>query len=89
MWKQKKNTSKIQELREVKREWPLPGSKTGKMEDECFEETLVWGETRTGLKKDAVIHFKGGMDQILRELCLASQLTRMAIMQHCHYDEPS
>ena len=85
MWKEcGGSTSKAEELREVKREWSVEGSKTGKMQDECFEERLAWGEGKMGLKKTAIIHFKGGVDQLFREVCLASTLTRLAIIQHGH-----
>ena len=36
VWKEGKGTLDM-ELCEIKREWPQPGSKTGKMLDECFE----------------------------------------------------
>ena len=75
------------ELYEVKREWPQPGSKTGKMLDECFEP-LVHAQSKFGIKKASVVTFKYGTgnDFFFRELVLASLLTSQFVMAFGHND---
>ena len=73
-----------EELYEVRRQGPVAGSKTGKMQDECCAERLMWGESKYAVKKVAVLHFRSGLDQMFQELCLASQLTRLAVVLHGH-----
>jgi hypothetical protein len=79
-----KNEWRPQALYEVERTWPKPGSKSGRKEHKVVGKKLVWGEHRGGLKKVAVIHMVGGIDQVFREYLLASQLTRLAIITHGH-----
>lgn len=67
-------------LYEVKKEWPLPGSKTGKKGDECFTKKLAWTELKMGMKKVAILHVAGGVDQVFREFILASWMTREMVM---------
>ena len=52
--------------------------------EEVFEEKIFWSEQRTALKKAAVFHFHGGVDQMFREFILASQLTRWAVQCFGH-----
>jgi hypothetical protein len=75
------------ELCEVKREWPQPGSKTGKMLDECLEP-IVYARTKTALKKALVVTFRYGcgLDFLFRELILASLLTRDLVLTFGHSD---
>lgn len=75
-WKQ----GTAEALYEVKREWPVAGSKTGKMMDECFPVKLAWTDLKMGLKKVAVLHVHGDVDQLFREYILASWMTREMVM---------
>ncbi|CAH0021540.1 unnamed protein product [Clonostachys rhizophaga] len=84
----KNGTSKFETvLCEVKREWPQPGSKTGKMLDECFEP-LVHVQSKIALKKTSIITFKYGTgeDFLFRELVLASELTSSFVLAFGHDD---
>jgi hypothetical protein len=77
-----RNERQPQTLYEVERTWPKPGSKTGKKMHKLVGRKLVWGEDKSGLKKVAVIHMVGGIDQVFREYLLASQLARLAIIMY-------
>ncbi|KAH7076958.1 hypothetical protein BKA63DRAFT_594588 [Paraphoma chrysanthemicola] len=65
-------------LYEYQKDWAKPGSRTGKRCDDARPMTkLVWGEKKKQGKLDSyTIHFKGGMDQVFREILLASQMAR-------------
>jgi hypothetical protein len=65
-------------LYEYRKDWAKPGSRTGKRCDDAKAMTkLVWGEKKKQGKLDSyTIHFRGGMDQVFRELLLASQMAR-------------
>jgi hypothetical protein len=65
-------------LYEYQRDWAKPGSRTGKRCDDAQPMTkLVWGEKKRKGKVDSyTIHFRGGMDQVFREILLASQMAR-------------
>ncbi|KAH5136546.1 hypothetical protein HBH70_120270 [Parastagonospora nodorum] len=69
-------------LYEYQRDWAKPGSRTGKRVDDARPMTkLVWGEKKKQGKLDSyTIHFKGGMDQVFRELLLASQMARQVCL---------
>jgi len=84
VWKQGKGTLET-ELCEVKREWPQSGSKTGKMQDECFEP-IVHMQSKFALKKTSVVTFRYGCgtDYLFRELVLASLLTYQFILGWGH-----
>jgi hypothetical protein len=84
VWKQGNSITQT-ELCEIKREWPKPGSKTGKMLDECFEP-IVHAQTKFALKKAAVVTFRYGCgeDFLFRELVLASLLTYMFVLGFGH-----
>ena len=84
VWKQGRGTLDA-ELCEVKREWPQPGSKTGKMLDECFEP-VVYAQTKFALKKTSVVTFRYGCgtDFLFRELVLASFLTYQIVLLFGH-----
>jgi hypothetical protein len=86
VWKQGKSLTQT-ELCEIKREWPQPGSKTGKMMDECFEP-IVHAQTKLALKKTSVVTFRYGCgeDFLFRELVLASLLTYMFVLGFGHND---
>jgi hypothetical protein len=84
VWKRGKSILET-ELCEVKREWPQPGSKTGKMLDECFEP-LVHMQDKFALKKSGVVTFRYGCgtDFLFRELVLASLLTCQFVLGFGH-----
>ncbi|KAF7675048.1 hypothetical protein GT037_006811 [Alternaria burnsii] len=64
-------------LYEYQQDWMKPGSRTGKRCDDAKPIKLVWGEKRRKGKVDSyTIHFRGGMDQVFREILLASQMAR-------------
>jgi hypothetical protein len=86
VWKQGKGTLET-ELCEIKREWPQPGSKTGKMLDECFEP-IVHIHAKFALKKTSVITFRYGTgeDFLFRELVFASMLTYQFVIGFGHDD---
>jgi hypothetical protein len=75
----------IENLHEVKREWPDPNSKTGKILDEVHSRRLVWGESKFAMSKVCTIHMVGGLDQMFREFLLASQVTKMLILLYGHH----
>ena len=75
----------VESLYEVESEKPNPQSKTGKIMDKTPGRPLMWGETKTALYKECTIHMVGGLDQMFRELLLASQVTRLLIRSHGHY----
>ncbi|KAH7388636.1 hypothetical protein BKA66DRAFT_54992 [Pyrenochaeta sp. MPI-SDFR-AT-0127] len=85
-WKQGKATLET-ELCEIKREWPQPGSKTGKIQDECFEP-IVHVQAKFALKKTSVVTFRYGSasDFLFRELVLASLLTCQFVLGFGHAD---
>jgi hypothetical protein len=86
VWKQGKGLLDT-ELCEVKREWPQPGSKTGKMLDECLEP-IVYTRGKFAMKKALVVTFRYGCgtDFLFRELVLASLLTRELVIRFGHSD---
>ncbi|KAG9188610.1 hypothetical protein G6011_07315 [Alternaria panax] len=66
-------------LYEYQQDWVKPGSRTGKRCDDAKPIKLVWGEKRRKGKVDSyTIHFRGGMDQVFREILLASQMARQS-----------
>jgi len=69
-------------LYEYQNDWAKPGSRTGKRCDDAQPMTkLVWGEKKKQGKLDSyTIHFKGGMDQVFREILLASQMARQVCL---------
>jgi hypothetical protein len=68
-------------LYEYQKDWAKPGSRTGKRCDDAKPIKLVWGEKRRKGKVDSyTIHFKGGMDQVFREILLASQMSRQVCL---------
>jgi hypothetical protein len=69
-------------LYEYQRDWAKPGSRTGKRCDDAEPMTkLVWGEKKRKGKVDSyTIHFRGGMDQVFREILLASQMARQVCL---------
>ncbi|KAH9879134.1 hypothetical protein J1614_002570 [Plenodomus biglobosus] len=68
-------------LYEYQKHWAKPGSRTGKRCDDAKMIKLVWGEKRRKGKVDSyTIHFKGGMDQVFREILLASQMSRQVCL---------
>lgn len=69
-------------LYEYQKDWAKPGSRTGKRVDDARPMTkLVWGEKKKQGKLDSyTIHFKGGMDQVFREMLLASQMARQVCL---------
>ncbi|KAF2035814.1 hypothetical protein EK21DRAFT_53590 [Setomelanomma holmii] len=69
-------------LYEYQKDWAKPGSRTGKRCDDARPMTkLVWGEKKKQGKLDSyTIHFKGGMDQVFREVLLASQMARQVCL---------
>ncbi|KAF2132896.1 hypothetical protein P153DRAFT_283228 [Dothidotthia symphoricarpi CBS 119687] len=72
----------IETLYEFQRDWAKPGSRTGKRCDDARPMTkLVWGEKkRKGMVDSYKIHFMGGMDQVFREILLASQMVRQVCL---------
>jgi hypothetical protein len=69
-------------LYEYQKDWAKPGSRTGKRVDDARPMTkLVWGEKKKQGKLDSyTIHFRGGMDQVFREMLLASQMARQVCL---------
>ncbi|KAF2001275.1 hypothetical protein P154DRAFT_575344 [Amniculicola lignicola CBS 123094] len=68
-------------LYEFQRDWAKPGSRTGKRCDDAQERKLVWGEKkRKGKVESYTIHFAGGVDQVFREMLLASQMARQVVL---------
>jgi hypothetical protein len=68
-------------LYEYTRDWAKPGSRTGKRLDDATPTKLVWGEKkRKGKVESYTIHFAGGIDQVFREILLASQMVRQVCM---------
>ena len=68
-------------LYEFKHDWAKPGSRTGKRMDNATPMKLVWGEKKKkGKVESYTIHFAGGMDQVFRELLLASQMARQVCL---------
>ncbi|EMD94407.1 hypothetical protein COCC4DRAFT_177626 [Bipolaris maydis ATCC 48331] len=68
-------------LYEYQKDWAKPGSRTGKRCDDAKPIKLVWGEKRRKGKVDSyTIHFRGGMDQVFREILLASQMARQVCL---------
>lgn len=86
VWKQGKGVLE-KELCEVKKEWPQPGSKTGKMLDETFEP-IVHAQIKVALKKTSIVTFRYGCgtDFLFRELVLASLLTSQFVQAFGHSD---
>ena len=80
VWKSgdSKDDSMPETLYEFRKDWAKPGSRTGKRCDDAQTMTkLVWGEKKRSGKVDSyTIHFAGGMDQVFREILLASQMAR-------------
>ncbi|KAJ4408957.1 hypothetical protein N0V91_002771 [Didymella pomorum] len=80
VWKSgdSKDDSMPETLYEFRKDWAKPGSRTGKRCDDAETMTkLVWGEKKRSGKVDSyTIHFAGGMDQVFREILLASQMAR-------------
>ena len=68
-------------LYEYQKDWAKPGSRTGKRCDDAKPIKLVWGERLKKGKVDSyTIHFRGGMDQVFREILLASQMARQVCL---------
>ncbi|KAF2187682.1 hypothetical protein K469DRAFT_569089 [Zopfia rhizophila CBS 207.26] len=68
-------------LYEFTRDWAKPGSRTGKRLDDARVTPLVWGEKKMkGKVESYTIHFAGGMDQVFREILLASQMVRQVCL---------
>lgn len=87
VWISEKNESHPQMLYEVEKTWPNPdsSSKTGEKEHKLVGRKLAWGKNKPmSWNKHHVLHMVGGMDQLFREYILASQLTRLAVMEYGH-----
>ncbi|KAF2869553.1 hypothetical protein BDV95DRAFT_498214 [Massariosphaeria phaeospora] len=68
-------------LYEFQKDWAKPGSRTGKRNDDARPTKLVWGEKKRKGKVDSyTIHFAGGIDQVFREILLASQMARQVCL---------
>lgn len=68
-------------LYEFQRDWAKPGSRTGKRLDDANCRRLVWGEKKKkGKVESYTVHFAGGMDQVFREILLASQMVRQVCL---------
>jgi hypothetical protein len=83
VWKQgdSNDDAMPETLYEYQKDWAKPGSRTGKRCDDAKPIKLVWGEKRRKGKVDSyTIHFKGGMDQVFREILLASQMARQVCL---------
>jgi hypothetical protein len=84
VWKDGPKALTLDQLYEVKREWPVEGSKTGKIMDETFDRPLCWGETKLSMSKLGTIHMAGGLDQFFQEFILASIVTKMTVQYFGH-----
>lgn len=73
-------------LYEVQSEWNVPGSKTGKTEDEVFERKLAW-TTSDRVIGHTCIEVVGGMDKLFRECLFASQCAKAMIYRYGHIGE--
>lgn len=80
----KKSGSEV--LYEVRSEWGVPGSKTGKMEDEVFDRKLAW-TTSDRVIGHTRIEVVGGMDKLFREFLFASQCVKAMIYRYGHIGE--
>jgi hypothetical protein len=85
VWKQEKKNElfKCEDLYEFTKTWPQPGSKTGKKADDGDKQRKVaWGDKAVSSgffsKWREQLNFLGGVDQVFKEHCLASQCTRLA-----------
>lgn len=69
-------------LYEFTKDYPKPGSRTGKrLDDAKNSRPLVWGEKKKKGKVDSyTVHFAGGVDQVFREILLASQMVRQVCL---------
>lgn len=84
VWKQgdSKDDTMPETLYEYEKHWAKLGSRTGKRCDDAQPmKKLVWGEkTKKGKLDSYTIHFKGGMDQVFKEMLLASQMARQVCL---------
>ncbi|KAH6638342.1 hypothetical protein C7974DRAFT_391385 [Boeremia exigua] len=83
VWKSgdSKDDSMPETLYEFRKDWAKTGSRTGKRCDDAQATKLVWGEKKRSGKVDSyTIHFAGGMDQVFREVLLASQMARQTCL---------
>ncbi|KAF2118199.1 hypothetical protein BDV96DRAFT_488149 [Lophiotrema nucula] len=69
-------------LYEFHKDWAKPSSRTGKrLDDANTARPIVWGEKKRKGKVDSyTIHFAGGVDQVFREILLASQMVRQVCL---------
>ena len=68
-------------LYEYTRDYVKPGSRSGKKVDNAAPIKLVWGEKkRKGKVESYTMNFAGGVDQVFRELLLASQMARQVCL---------
>ncbi|KAH7123587.1 hypothetical protein B0J11DRAFT_436566 [Dendryphion nanum] len=69
-------------LYEYNKDWAKPGSRTGKrLDDARGSRPLVWGEKKKkGKVESYTVHFAGGVDQVFREILLASQMVRQVCL---------
>jgi hypothetical protein len=78
VWKQDSHwtNGNREELWEVEKEWPKPGSKTGKKEEKTFDKPLVWQHRGSFSNPHHIIHFAGGVGSLFEEYVLTSQMAR-------------
>ncbi|PVF94308.1 hypothetical protein CPB86DRAFT_50687 [Serendipita vermifera] len=76
VWKEHKDVIPEQRLYEVKKEWPDPKSKTGKIVDETYERPLVIVKMGYIIGTFTVV---GGLDQTFREYLIATFLAKLMI----------
>jgi hypothetical protein len=79
VWKQDSHwtNGNHEELWEVEKEWPKPGSKTGKKEEKTFNRRLVWQHRGSFSIPHHIIYFAGGMGSVFEEYVLAVQMARV------------
>jgi hypothetical protein len=85
VWKVPKNAPFEERLYEVKKEWPDPASRTGKIADEVHERPLVVvKKPMFGSSNVCTITIVGGLDQTFREYILSTYLARAMVEKLGH-----
>lgn len=83
VWKAKNKVDSLQpeSLHEYTSTKPMPGSKTGKKDDDAGKE-LFWGDRPSlrNLLSKWTVHFVGGLDQGFKEHILAIQMMKIAVI---------
>ncbi|PVF92819.1 hypothetical protein CPB86DRAFT_790768, partial [Serendipita vermifera] len=84
VWKEPKDAPFEERLYEVKKEWPDPKSRTGKIADETHERPLVIVKKNVFGSKIGTFTVVGGLDQTFREYLIATFLARSMVEKEGH-----